>query len=417
MPELATEAILNGSCANVATEIFSRRLASETITFKNDEASFPLSFRILERFGPLISKLSLKFIRKIQSCISYDAAQYRNLMRMVNQQCRNSLIEFEIYYSSDCDVDIFNEIKGQFGPFELAKTVSIQITSTTVETKNLQLNTIFPNVRHLDLNFASITDWKFIDCEYRNLDELSIAGRLLDKSLDGTFESLLKQNKRIRWISITSPTYHTFHLIHKHLEHLEEFHIRQSINDDPTIQFPHIKKLDIRLAAHACSLPNHTQFNSALEELVLHCAYSDIDEKYFTFLSKYQKVKNLTVGVELNKSGLMKLIGKYPNLSEANIGFRNDVTADDIAKFVKESKRLNVLTFMYISMENSKKFEEQLLLQIHQDFKTKFKSSGASNVEFQVQRKIPIGSGTRVLASSVFILFAVIMHINRLVFF
>lgn len=70
---------------------------------------------------------------------------------------------------------------------------------------------------------------------------MSIAGRLLDKSLDGTFESLLKQNKRIRWISITSPTNHTFHLIHKHLEHLEEFHIRQSIKDDPTIQFPHIK--------------------------------------------------------------------------------------------------------------------------------------------------------------------------------
>lgn len=418
---LAVTANYSDNCKNVATGIFSRRFASDTVRFSNAE---PESFDVLKHFGYLISKLSLDFYPNFGGCTSNDPERFEKLLRLINQECRNSLIEFEIRYSSDCPIDIFKEIQ-PFGPFEQAEIVSLQITGVTVfKTNNLRLNEIFPRVRHLELKLERLTDTNLVDCEYSYLDELSIAGRLLDKSMDKTFDSLLKRNKRIRWISIINPTYHIFQSIHEHLKHLDEFHIRQSIKEDlfgKTIYFADIKKLDIRMFSHECSLPKRIEFSSTLEELVLHCAYSDIGESYFDFLSKFRSLRNLTAGVELNKAGLLKLIGEYPNLSEANFGFRNDVLADDIVNFVKESKRLNVLTFMYISIANPNEFEKQLLSQIGEDFYIEFKSFGASNVEFKVQRKVLIGgSGTKMSASIAFISFAItiqIMQINRLLFF
>lgn len=284
MSSLATAANYSEHCSNVANGIFLRRFAGDTINFTNAEQG---SFAILKHFGHSISKLSLNFYRNnSRACTSKEVIQYEELLQSVFQYSRNSLIEFEINYNSDCEVNIFQQFKQ---PFDRVEKVSLKLKMITVKTDNLRLCTIFPRVHQLELNFESISDPKFVDCEYRSLDELSVGGRLLDKSFDDTFKNLLKQNKRIRWLSITSPTYRTFHLVNKHLQNLEELHIQQSIRGEETeeISLPRLKRLDIRLRVHECSLPKRIKFSHQLEELVLHCAFSDIDEYYFEFLSKF----------------------------------------------------------------------------------------------------------------------------------
>lgn len=412
VPALAQAASFSEHCSNVAAGIFLRHFANETIRLSNPQ---PDSFDILKHFGHSISKLSLNFYRNVDNCTTNEAVQYGKLLQLVNQYSQNSLIEFEIRYDSDCILNIFEEIKG---PFDRVEKVSLQLTNTTIKADKLQLNTIFPRVHHLDLNLQNITDLKFVDGEYRYLDELIVAGRLLDKSLDDTFKNLLRKNKRIRLLSVTSPTYRTFYLINDYLKNLDELHIRQSIKESifqKRMTLSRIKKLDIRLALRECNQPRRVSFSSyKMEELVLHCAYIDIDENYFKFLTTYSRVKRLTAGVEFNNEMLLKLVGKFSILSKAHFSFRNDVTVDAISRFVKAGKRLNVLTFLYMSNANPADFAKQLEMQLGEDFRVKFNGSEAAT-EFVVERKVPIDSATKTLAFSAFILF-VILHINRMLF-
>lgn len=103
----------------------------------------------------------------------------------------------------DCDVGIFNEIKG---PFQKTEFVKIRLFGFTQNTDNLKLNVIFPRVRHLDLDLQSITDLNFVDCEYRYLSELGIASGILDESFDAHLKGLLKKNQQITTVSVVSPT-------------------------------------------------------------------------------------------------------------------------------------------------------------------------------------------------------------------
>lgn len=416
MSALASAASFSEDCSTVATEIFSRNFASDAIRFVNAELA---SFDILKHFGHLISKISLHFHRdnNVEVCTSNDAIKYANLLQLVNLYSQNSLVEFEILYESDCIVDIFAEIKG---PFELAETVSIQLKNTTIKTDNLRLCPIFPSVHQLDLNIESVTDPKFVDCEYDSLDGLKLAGRLLDKTMEKKFKGLIKHNQHIRWLSLTSPNYRVLRFVNRHLPNLEEFHILHSIKKDVLILqekvfFQRIKKLNLQFAARECNPPKWISFNRGLEELTFHCAHSDIDENYFKILLTYPRVKKLTAGAEFNNRQLSKLIGKFPVLSEAQFSFRVDVNTDTIYQFVRKSKRLNVLRFLFMANGNATEFATQLETNVREFFKVRFNVLEAST-EFVVERIIPISIATKLLTSSAFILFIVLHIINRVLF-
>lgn len=414
---LAKSASISKECFNVAKDIFARRFASETVHFVNAE---PASFEVFKYFGHLITKLSLTFDRQSAVCRQEEIAQFRKLLQLINQNSRNLLIEFAIHYSSDCYLDIFDVIKG---PFERAETVSIEFKNLVFQTKNVRLNTIFPHVRHLELNlelnYEKVTDPYFVNGEYSNLDELSVAGLLMNESMENIFINLLEQNPTIRSLSLKYPTVRIFKLVNEHLINLEELKIHGSIEEDTLkeiITFPLMKKLEIRLQTNKCSLPQRIKFNPNLEDLLLHCSYSEIGDDYFTFLHTFSQVKHLAAGVEFNRDNFKKLNGKFPELSTADFGVRNDVTADDIAEFVRKSDKLNVLTFLYISIPNADEFAKQLESLIGDDFKVQFKRSPASTDLFLVERKVPNGSGAKVLASIVFI-FLTVLFINNSLFF
>lgn len=411
---LAKAASFSDHCAGVAADVFSSRFASDTVQFSNAE---PDSFDTFKYFGHLITKIKLRFDRTRFECKPPEISGYRKLLQQINLNSRNLLTEFAIEYTGDCLADNFDDIKG---PFESVETVLFDFKNIFVRTHNMRLNAIFPNVRHLELNYEAVTDSNFVDGTYPKLEELSIAGQLMNPLFEEKFTNLLQQNPQIRQLSLKDPTYRTLQLVNKHLTNLDEFHIHGSIEEDLSkeeIAFPLIKKLEIRLQTNKCSLPKRIKFNPDLEDLLLYCSYSEIGDDYFAFLSKFPQVKNLSAGVSLNKEHFSKLIGKFPKLTKAKFGLQNDLTADDIAEFVKKSEQLNELQFLYISNPNADAFAEQLSSHIGEDFNILFAPSPAATVEFLVERKVPSDSGANVVLASGTLLLLVSLHINRLLLF
>lgn len=417
LPNLAIKAATSEHCSNVAAGIFGRKFATKLIRFGNEQpaiSDLETASNILRYFGHLIRKISLQFTYNSGTCTNDATVQNRKLLSDINKYCRNSLVDFEIRYS-DCDPSIFSEIKG---PFDKAENVSIHLFHMTAYTDKLKLNEIFPRVRHLELDFDKISDPNFVDGEFRYMDEIAVASGILDESFDEHFKGFLKKNPQIRYVSVVSPIYRTFHHLFKQLKNLQELHIQQSIREDriqDKIFFPNIKRLDIRLAPEECVLPKRITFGRALEEITLQCQYIDIGTEYFSFLDRYKKIKKLSAGIDLNNKNLLALIGKYPLLSEATFTLRYDVLSDTIIKFVKKSNRLNLLHFYHSSNENREDFKKKLEAGLGNDFRVHYFNTTSSS-EYLIERKVPVGSASTLIAFNAIIAFIVIF-LGRTFFF
>lgn len=418
LPDLAARAAVSEHCSIVATGIFTRKFTASAIRIGNvlpTDYDADTGANILRQFGPLIPKLSLNFDYHPAMCGSAtQMRQHNKLFNYINQYCRDSLIEFHINFHN-CDVNIFRVMTG---PFVKTEMISINASQSTLETNARRLNETLPRVRQLNLNFKGLTEPNFLDCEYRDLDELIIANGVLDDSFEATFKGLLKKNTRIRFVSVVSPRTRTIHLINKHLKQLEELHIRQSIREDSqaeSIFFANLKRLDIQLAVGECDLPNKINFaRDALEELSVECAHHNIDNNYFEFILKNSHIKKLSAGIELNKDMLEnKLTGRFRYLRKASMSFNEDVHAETIAKFVRRSKQLNELRFTHTKINNPHRFMKQLQEILGGDFKVRY---ARITYEYVIERTIPDGAVTTHFSSNAIALF-ILLYIGRVFLF
>lgn len=390
----------------MATDIFEHRFAADPIEIITTDAS---SFDILKHFGHLISHLAIHLIRYNNLCTANEIAKYRNLLQYASHYGRNSVINLRILYNENCanthyDVDIFNGIKSSFDRVEIA---SINLRGATIKTNNIRLNKIIPNVRHLELNFESLSDPKFITGEYPYLDGLSISGRLLDESYDETFKNLLWRNPHIHCVSVMRPSYQIFQHLKKYLKNLEEIEIQRSIRGEKLheiIQFSNVKRLILRFDSHECHPLEGITFGQELNELVLEC--QEQNEKYFNTLFSYRQIKELSTGNnKMNDHNLLKLIGEYPMLIEAEFSFHNDVTVNSIAKFVRSSKTLNMLSFWHFLESKPEELLNQLKTRIGDDFEIELhKNHSRNNDFFIIKRKTLINRATKQIGFDAFIL-------------
>lgn len=363
--ELVIAAAASEQCLNVTKEIFSRRFSSHKIYIGN--AYGEVSMNVLKNFGHLITALELSFIDN-GDCQPDYIAKYNSIFRYVNENCRKTVTSIEIGFNP-CGLNIFDQLNG---PFEKAENVKIHQPIVTIAKDNPRLSEIFPVARKLGLNFETINNMRLIDCEINLLDELTIAGGLItNKSYDDTLKNLLKKNTRIQRITVSQPTYHTFQLMNKYLHNLEEVNILQSIayagDDDGQNElfFPKVKKLRVQLDEN-CQQPLAITFGGdKLQELRLDCMPNDIDYKYFSTLYRYSNITHLEANSQLKNIDLLKMVGKFPLLTEAHFSFKS-VTNDSIVKFIENCKQLKIMKFEYNSYQNE--LEHQLITSIGRNF-------------------------------------------------
>lgn len=405
---LAYAAGLNEHCSKLATDIFKRRLASNFIEITRIDS---VSFGILKHFGHLIPNLAINLVRFGNLCTANEIGKYRNLLQYASHYGRNSVLNLHISYNENCwnthyDVDIFNGIKSSFDHVE---NVSISLRGATITTNNVRLNKIIPNVRHLELNFESLSDPKFVAGEYPILEKLSISGRLLDKSYDEIFESLLIENSQIRSVSLVQPSYQVFRHLKMYLKNLEEMEIHRSIRGErpqETIHFTSVKRLVLQFDRHGCHPLEGITFGQQLNELVLECQPQNT--KYFNTLFTFRQIKMLSTGnTKWNEHNLMKLVGEFPMLTDAEFVFHENVTLGSIEKFIRSNKKLDVLSFCF-SKSKSKEFLSQLQTIIGNDFKKTHENIAQTDF-FVIEHKAPIHSGAKQIGFDAIILLSAIL--------
>lgn len=342
----------NEQCQSVALKIFSDKHASQPLKFSTGD---PHSLDALKYFGDLIQSSKFSFDGG-DYCDADKTSKYRQLFQYANQY-KESVEDFEIM-GEICGLNLFDEIKD---PLNKTEIVVINQRNMHIDKGNKNnLCKIFPNVQILNLNVENLNKRTFIDCEFHLLDKLIIGGAILDETYHETFKNFLIKNSRIQHITFTSPTNRRiFLLLKKYLRNLKYVGIFDEVLDDDVeneIFIPSVRKLEIgyrpRYPSHKYDIPMGITFGGEeLEELNIKFFPQDRDYKYFSILYRYPNIKVLNAGFKLFNRDLLKMVGRFPLLTNANFEIKDDVTNNTIVKFIEKCDQLKEVNFFFESKE------------------------------------------------------------------
>lgn len=317
---------------------------------------------MINHFGHLIQKLDLMFDIGDGLCEPSIRVETQNVLMAINEHCRESLVEFALVYVGCNASNVFDQIQGPFGRVENLTIFLYALSEQTVD-HHVQLNAVFPNVRDLVINLNQNIHSSLKDCEFPNLDILSIHSNSGDDN-EPIFTDLLKKNPQITKLTLHRQTLQALRHVQKYSTHLKDLRIlliaqeksnSGEIEETYDIQFQTVKHLRLWIGDGECRPPNGISFNeTVLREINLECDSGNPTDEYLNFLLKYPKIQKLFAAKSLHSAHLLKLIGKFPELANAAFDFHNDVSVDNIVEFVRQTPSLNQLQFIY---ENNEKFE------------------------------------------------------------
>lgn len=215
-----------------------RKLSSKTLVFRSpynsnnrlysesnvDEFDDRIEIRnekmildILREFSPLISKLHILHEREIYPDIT------RNIFRMINAHCAESLHEIQIYET----YDIFWEFKK---PFLNVERVSIGGKFHQLTSSILRFVDIFPAMRELILNTIEVKNSEWLNCNYPMMEKLTV--KLYDNRgywgnwrpfNETCLKQLIRSNTQIHHLRVENSTPQLLKFIGDELPHLQNF--------------------------------------------------------------------------------------------------------------------------------------------------------------------------------------------------
>lgn len=408
-------------CSKSAAEIFSKKYAEKQIAVEREPtdefgayarqlyngtviwiSNLQAATKMINHFGHLIRTLRIndRFLSE-----PFPKDEVSTIFSAINAHCCESLVEFEIHYDGHGVNNVFNHITCPFQRVENL-TLVLRDMNDLPEDRQLQLNTVFPNLRQLDTGLNRYTD-PLVNCEFSKLKKLSIYAGLSANELNASYKSneptlidLFRKNQQITDLYLYFSEFAALRHVKNYLWHLEALDIAIYSDSDKSeeIYFPTVKRLSLRVFAdNGCEPPNGILFNvNALQDLSLRChSKNNTNNDYIDFLLKYPKIQKLSATYSFPNVYLSKLIGKFPELSEVGFNFNVDVSVDNIIAFVKQSPSLNSMQFSHNTIGNFDAFATQLETELGADFDIKLKDSKIPFKKeimkyFTIERKIPI---------------------------
>lgn len=398
--DLIAAAEKSETCSNVAVDVFQKHFAENVFVIDKNPSVYSSSYNLesssieetipdlraasalITHFGHSIKKLDILFNGREQSCEQRQLTEILNILKAIDSHCRESLVELELNYGG-CNVNnVFNQIQGPYQHVEILSCNLYDMNQKTSD-RDFQLNAVFPNIRQLQIYFRHLKEPSFVGCAFPKLEKLDISNGLSNGSSQPVLIELLRNNPQITSLSVRDPTGQALRTINKYLTHLEELNIDMKFqakfnfgktDENEEIRFSTVKRL--RINRDECRLPSGISFDeTVLREIALICHSGSYTDEYLDFLFKYSKIQKLETGLDLRAAILMKLAGKFPELSHAVIGLHEDVSADDITEFIKNTPKLQKLEFYKEDSEKIQTFVNELKLKLsaeHDTFGIKF---------------------------------------------
>lgn len=332
--DLLNMALVNRNCGYLASDVFRRRFGQKPLKIAGDSpgsgftdfkyelmiTDLPLLQKIFRSFGGSIEKMEidLENIRK---------THHKSLLEDVNIFCYKSLIELKVH---KCHGNLFSRWNK---PFEKLEKVQLFGELDTLQSKTLQINELFPVVRHFD-GFVKIGDLQSIDRHLEHLEHLS----LTFTAEEPHFVSLLKKNPQIKSIQTYMNSETTLRLVSKHLPQLEK--IDFNLFPDSEAHFENVK--EAKIISRAIVSPAKISLES-LQKLDLTMDKCQLPDIWLDFIANMKELRNFKLNMGFFTNAQLSKLTDMRSLTEVNIECAQDVSVEAIVRFLQTNKQLKTV--------------------------------------------------------------------------
>lgn len=302
--------------------------STDSITTFSDRimiSDLKLVFKILSRFKSLVPKIEINFEH-------IDSTQHAKILNKINEICFNDIIELDVQH---CKGNAFNGLKK---PFTKLEDVRLAGDLDTLKSENLELNELFPSLRHFDVSYLFIRDRESIECKLPHLKYLSISFIEHDSFIESNVKNLIKTSKQITSLKFRFNSPDILKIVNDELPNLEniEFSLLLNIPFTSEVNFKHVKEAKI-LSSHHYSLQKFSF--EQLEKLDLDIL-ENMGNNWIDLITRSTKLKYLSITKgEVNIDQLSR-IGNLPHLIEANIPCTPEVDVTHIIEFIRNGNNL-----------------------------------------------------------------------------
>lgn len=284
----------------------------------------------LQLFGDLISDLEIGYN-------DVNSEERKIINQQVNRLCAQHLREFKL---SDCRTEDLVDLPGPFPKVEI-----FRIEYSFLDNSNIQLNAVYPALRHIELTHVFYYNSKIIVQNLAHLEQLSVS--IYPNGNFTPTEQMLELNPQLRAMTLSVVCYlDTLNIINRNVPQLEHLGITVArlfyvFEDGQFVHFEHLKTLKFKEnyeATHRRTIP---LVCTTLEEF----EYLGSIDHWLKFIFQNKQLKKLTIG-EVNDAQLLQIAEKLPLLQQLSISF--DCTENSIesfANFVNKTKSLRSISF------------------------------------------------------------------------
>lgn len=285
---------------------------------------------ILTIFGHIIETIRIDYTY-------FDSVRIEQLNRIIDESNLESLFQIEL---KNCTETIFKSLPNRF------KSVENVCLSGIVNSDDINLNELFPEVRQLDINELSEISSANIEHHFTYLEEMHVEGGTTTDS--PSFEQRIRLNPQLRSLKIASFTWHglkqTSELL-MNLEKLTVYHLKGEEQFDGTINFSNLKYF------HLKELPR------SVERIPITCTTleklkTNYVNRWFDVVIQNKNLREIICG-DLTDEQFQRIGKEFPNLTKLHTSYEPSNTdhIDIVLRFYEASKNLQRIRFICSNRE------------------------------------------------------------------
>lgn len=336
--------------------------------------TFAISLKFIKHFGYVVRQI------KIQNQF-FNQEKAATVNQCINQHGSDSLVHLDLNHIKD---DTFEQYSI---PFKNVESLSFIIDPSYFHEANpgiLNLNEIFPKLRHLNLFVTENIDLKFLQYEFPQLIDLKLKVFFFVRNGTDHVAKFLEKNQQIRSITLLYHQDDYVRVISEKLPNIENVTFQGFDAGNETLCFENVKNLNM-----------DTEFPKLVDKLLLpqleslEIYYSWKPKEWITFLKNHTNLKRLHLkGYPLHKPvKLGEFIAALGDLIELTVEYEYEfeINAAKIRNIVESHEKLTKLHFYTSDV----KLTDHVLNEIQRNFENDWliQYSEGKIVEITLERK------------------------------
>lgn len=386
LDDLLSFAEVNDMLTSVAVDVFARKYKNFELDILHAASidsyvgclpsnEYPRLGRIeiyaFETLNSLLSTFGSEIHRLIIHYESMDSVIASMVNQLISQHGSTSLTHLNL---GEIKENTFQQFTV---PFENLEHLSFVVKQSHIKSGQLPLNELFPKLSNLKLFLYQDTDYSFINCEFSNLKNLTLAIPFQPRNGPDYIPEFLRKNQQILSIDVNHISSDFVHVVHKELPNLERLKLYDFNIGENKIHFEHVKHFVLE-----------DYFPRSIKDLSFACLesaeinYSWRPNEWIAFFKNHRNLSRLYVKKvhEDNSVDLPEFVADLDNLVELTFEYseRLSIDVDTIRRIFKTHTNLKRFGLL---VANSK-----VKIEVLDDFWTPFENEW--NIQ-RLDRKLP----------------------------